>query len=72
VTATHVKGGTSGPRRTTRVNYAFHRGMYRFYRRHYAPTRPRAVNLAIYTAIAAKLGISVTRSALSRFVRAGA
>jgi GT2 family glycosyltransferase len=66
VSATHVKGGTSGRRRTPRVNYAFHHGMYRFYRRHYAPSRPRLVNLAVYSAITVKLGISLTRSALGR------
>src|SRR5919201_641940 len=32
----HVKGGTTGPLRGPRLNYAFHYGMYRFYRKHYA------------------------------------
>ena len=34
--ATHVKGGSAGPHRSLRLNYAFHYGMYRFYRKHYA------------------------------------
>ncbi len=37
VTVMHVKAGTSGPIRAPRLNYAFHYGMYRFYRAHYAP-----------------------------------
>ena len=36
----HVKGGSSGHPRRWRLNYAFHRGMWLFYRTHYAPTPP--------------------------------
>ena len=66
VSATHVKGGTSGRHRTFAVNRAFHYGMYRFYRTHYAASHTRAANLAIYAGIAAKLGVSATRSAAAR------
>ena len=62
----HVKHGTSGDYRTPRVNYAFHYGMYRFYRRHYAHSRPRVLNLAVYGAIAAKFTGSAARSAFNR------
>jgi GT2 family glycosyltransferase len=65
-TATHVKAGTSGPHRALRLNYAFHYGMYRFYREHYAPERSWATNLAVYCGIALKFGASVLRSALAR------
>jgi GT2 family glycosyltransferase len=68
VAATHVKGGTTGRNRSLRLNYAFHRGMARFYRRHYAGRHSRAFNAAIYAGIGAKLGISVTRSAVHRHV----
>ena len=42
VTVTHVKGGSAGRRRGMRTNYAFHYGMFRFYRKHYAAAPPRA------------------------------
>jgi hypothetical protein len=66
VVATHVKGGTSGPYRALRVNHAFHRGMRRFYRRHYAPTRSPLFNLGIDAAIAVKLAVSSARSVYAR------
>jgi N-acetylglucosaminyl-diphospho-decaprenol L-rhamnosyltransferase len=66
VTVIHVKAGSSGAIRSPRVNYAFHYGMFRFYRKHYAPTRGRVVNAAIYAGIAVKLAVSVVRSAVRR------
>ena len=66
VAVTHVKGGTSGRNRRLRANRAFHYGMYRFYRRHYAHSRPRVLNLAVYGAIAAKFTGSAARSAFNR------
>ena len=39
-TVRHVKGGTTGGERSVRLNLAFHRGMYRFYRKHYAADAP--------------------------------
>ena len=71
VAVTHVKGGTSGRNRTLRVNGAFHYGMYRFYRLHYAESRPKFLNAAVYAAIAAKLAGSAARSALNRHVLRG-
>ena len=68
-TAVHVKAGTSGPLRGPRLNYAFHYGMYRFYRDHYAPRRNPMVNGAVYAGIAAKLAGSVVRSAALRLTR---
>ncbi len=62
----HVKAGTSGKNRRPRVNYAFHYGMYRFYRKHYAKNDNVLLRGAVYTGIAAKLGISMTRSAINR------
>ena len=38
-TVVHIKAGTSGEVRNLRLNHAFHYGMYRFYRKHYAPER---------------------------------
>jgi N-acetylglucosaminyl-diphospho-decaprenol L-rhamnosyltransferase len=66
VTVGHLKAGTSGKHRSLRLNYAFHRGMYRFYRTHYASERSPVINAAVYAGIAVKLAASVLRSALAR------
>jgi hypothetical protein len=65
-TVVHVKGGTAGPHRSPRLNWAFHRGMYRFYRAHYAPDRSWATNALVYAGIAAKLGLALALSAIGR------
>ena len=64
VVVSHVKGGSSGPVRSPRLNYAFHYGMYRFYRKHYAPRSAAVVNALIYAAIFGKLLVSLLRGAL--------
>jgi GT2 family glycosyltransferase len=66
VTVMHVKGASSGQRRDPRLNIAFHSGMLRFYRAHYAPRRNPLANLAVYGGIAGKLAISLMRNAVSR------
>ena len=68
VSVVHVKAGTSGANRSLKLNYAFHYGMYRFYRTHYAPANSTPTNLAVYAGIVAKLAIAATRSALARAV----
>jgi N-acetylglucosaminyl-diphospho-decaprenol L-rhamnosyltransferase len=62
----HVKGGTVGGPRPTRLNWHFHRGMYRFYRRHYAGQRSPLLNALVYAGIAVKLVVSVAQSAARR------
>lgn len=69
VTVTHVKAGTSGTLRSPKLNYAFHYGMYRFYRLHYARQHNAAVNACIYVGIAVKLCISLARTAILRPLR---
>jgi hypothetical protein len=66
VTATHVKGGTSGRHRAFAVNLAFHYGMLRFYRSHYAASRGRLANATIYTGIGAKFAASAAWSTTAR------
>jgi N-acetylglucosaminyl-diphospho-decaprenol L-rhamnosyltransferase len=66
VTVHHVKHGSSGKWRTPRLNYAFHYGMLRFYRKHYAHERNPLVNATIYVGIGAKLCVSLARSAAKR------
>jgi GT2 family glycosyltransferase len=66
VTVLHVKAGTSGAIRSARLNHAFHYGMYRFYRKHYAPQRSIVTNLATYVGIAVKLAASLMRAELKR------
>jgi N-acetylglucosaminyl-diphospho-decaprenol L-rhamnosyltransferase len=68
VTILHMKAGTSGKNRKPRLNYAFHYGMYRFYRKHYAPGRSLLVNSAVYAGIAGKLVLSLARSVVNRRV----
>jgi N-acetylglucosaminyl-diphospho-decaprenol L-rhamnosyltransferase len=66
VTVVHVKGASSGGRRDPRLNIAFHSGMLRFYRAHYAPRRNPVANVAVYGGIAGKLGLSLARNAVRR------
>ena len=65
-TVVHVKAGTSGPIRSPRLNRAFHYGMYRFYRRHYASSRSPLTNAAVYAGIGAKLAVSLARARFAR------
>jgi GT2 family glycosyltransferase len=62
----HLKGASAGAHRPARLNVAFHAGMRRFYRDHYAPDRSPLVNAAVYAGIAAKLAVSLVRSAAAR------
>jgi GT2 family glycosyltransferase len=66
VSVGHVKAGTSGKRRSPRLDYAFHYGMLRFYRAHYAAQRSRVLNAAVYAGIALKLAVSILRNAVGR------
>jgi GT2 family glycosyltransferase len=63
-TVVHVKGGSSEARRRVRQEVAFHRGMGRFYRKFYAPSRPAPENLAVYFGIALKLALSLAITAI--------
>jgi N-acetylglucosaminyl-diphospho-decaprenol L-rhamnosyltransferase len=69
VTVIHIKAGTSGRNRTFRLNRAFHYGMFRFYRKHYAREHSRMVNLIVYLGILVKLLLSATMSAWRRRLR---
>jgi len=62
----HVKGGSTGPYRSLRLNYAFHYGMYRFYRKHYSAEHSPFVNAAVYAGIVVKLTVSSIRSVAGR------
>jgi GT2 family glycosyltransferase len=67
----HVKGGVTVERRSRgryrnlRHNVAFHRSIGRFYRKFYAGKRP-LLDVAVYLAIATKLLIAISRSAVAR------
>jgi N-acetylglucosaminyl-diphospho-decaprenol L-rhamnosyltransferase len=65
-TVLHVKGGTTGGERSPRLNWAFHRGMLRFYRKHYAPSRSWAVNAVVYAGIAVKFATAIVQAFLRR------
>jgi N-acetylglucosaminyl-diphospho-decaprenol L-rhamnosyltransferase len=64
--ALHVKGGSSAGRRAARQEIAFHRGMGRFYRRFDAAEHNPLLNAAVYAGVAAKLAVSLGRTAISR------
>jgi hypothetical protein len=66
VTVIHEKAGTSGPERSPRLNLAFHSGMLRFYRAHYARERPALLNAAVYAGIGVKLAASTIRGEVRR------
>jgi N-acetylglucosaminyl-diphospho-decaprenol L-rhamnosyltransferase len=70
-TVMHVKAGSSGSPRNPRLNYAFHYGMLRFYRKHYAGHRNPALNAAVYLGIATKFVASIVWASLIRGVRYG-
>jgi GT2 family glycosyltransferase len=66
VTVVHVKAGTSGKLRAPKLNYAFHYGMLRFYRKFYAHEHRAIINATVYTGIVAKLLLSLVRTAIRR------
>jgi N-acetylglucosaminyl-diphospho-decaprenol L-rhamnosyltransferase len=65
-TVRHVKGGSVDGARPPRLNWHFHRGMGRFYRRHYAGDRSPAFNALVYLGIGAKLAVSMAQSLVAR------
>jgi len=69
VTAMHAKAGSSGAIRGLRLNAAFHYGMARFYRAHYAGGRNPLLNGVVYAGIGVKLAISAVRNAFRRAAR---
>jgi N-acetylglucosaminyl-diphospho-decaprenol L-rhamnosyltransferase len=66
VEAVHIKAGTSGHHRRLRLNYAFHYGMFRYYRTHLAGDRSASFNALVYVGIALKFLSSATVSAAAR------
>lgn len=67
----HLKGASSvvevsaARHRPLRTNLAFHHAMGRYYRKFHAGQRP-VMDVAVYGALAAKLGCSVVRSTVAR------
>jgi N-acetylglucosaminyl-diphospho-decaprenol L-rhamnosyltransferase len=66
-TVIHIKAGTTGRPRSARLDRAFHYGMYRFYRKHYAAEHNPLYNSLIYAGIALKLAFSLIASPIRRF-----
>lgn len=65
-TVLHTKGASAGRVRSVRLELAFHHGMARFYRLHYAPHRATPVNVAVYVGIAARLAARIFLGPLRR------
>lgn len=76
VEAVHLKAGTSGHHRRLRLNYAFHYGMYRYYRTHLASQHGQVFNAVVYGGIGLKFlasaSVSAAARALQRLDTAGA
>ena len=53
----HVKGGSTKDGRPWRSNHAFHRGMWLFYKKHYAEKRSPLVTSIVWLGIWTKLGL---------------
>jgi GT2 family glycosyltransferase len=62
----HVKGGSSGKTRAWTTNYHFHRGMWLFYRKHYATKRSLGMNAMVWAGVWSKLAVSASRSLVIR------
>ncbi|MFO7571057.1 MAG: glycosyltransferase [Gaiellaceae bacterium] len=62
----HWKGGSAGDLRPWALNRAFHRSMWLFYDKHYAPRNPRLVTGAVWAGVWAKFGLSVIGTAIRK------
>lgn len=69
VQAVHVKGASSGRFRSWRLNWAFHRGMIRFYHDHLAVDHNPLYNLFIYFGVLVKFSVSALKSGIGRALR---
>jgi GT2 family glycosyltransferase/glycosyltransferase involved in cell wall biosynthesis len=63
---THVKGGSTGDRRSWRLNLAFHRSMWLFYEKHHAGRHPPIFSALVWAGVWAKLGVSAAANAIAR------
>jgi GT2 family glycosyltransferase len=64
--ALHVKRGTTAGLRSPRLVWAFHYGMFRFYRTHFAPSRNAAVNGLVYAGIGVRAALVLAWSTGAR------
>jgi N-acetylglucosaminyl-diphospho-decaprenol L-rhamnosyltransferase len=68
VTVVHIKRGSTGAFRSLRLEWAFHYGMFRFYRKHYAAACSPTLNAIVYTGIGAKFAASATSTGVRRLL----
>ena len=69
VTALHVKGASSGKRRSLKLNYHFHRSMAIFYKHHLAPSNPAVLNVLIILAIWVRFTLVQTNTMMINAIR---
>jgi GT2 family glycosyltransferase len=62
----HRKGGSSGDMRSWTLNRAFHRSMWLFYAKHYAPRHPKLLSRLVWAGVWAKFGLSAILNAMRR------
>jgi N-acetylglucosaminyl-diphospho-decaprenol L-rhamnosyltransferase len=70
VTAVHLKGRSSGQRRAFKVDWHFHRSMWRFYWKFDGRKKP-VVDVLVAVAISVRFFLSAAMSLLGRFQRLG-
>jgi N-acetylglucosaminyl-diphospho-decaprenol L-rhamnosyltransferase len=68
-TVVHLKGRASGRHGGVRLAYAFHYGMHRFYRKHYARQRALPLNALVYAGIWTRFALVAAMSVSTRLVR---
>jgi colanic acid biosynthesis glycosyl transferase WcaI len=62
----HWKGGSSGDMRSWQLNRAFHRSMWLFYAKHYAPRHPVLVSRFVWLGVWAKFSFSAFLNAVRK------
>jgi GT2 family glycosyltransferase len=63
VSVIHAKGGSSGNSRSFKTNWAFHRAMWLFYKKHQRQGRGQLVTAGVWSAVYGKFCISALRNA---------
>jgi GT2 family glycosyltransferase len=57
--ATHIKGASAGTHRSIRLNYAFYRSAWLFYRKHHEATHSRFVTTLVFLGLSLKFATTV-------------
>jgi colanic acid biosynthesis glycosyl transferase WcaI len=64
VEVVHIKGASAGDHRSWKLNYAFHRSIWLFYRKHHAPHRSAWVSAVVWLGVWSKFAASALKNAV--------